>query len=87
MAIDFAMGTGIEFGHRNGIIESNCVQAMQVAMSNSDCCLPFGAIVEEFRAKKFHFVSLCFQHLKGSVTCKRKSWLSYNHLSTMGGCL
>ncbi|GLT25284.1 hypothetical protein SLA2020_004220 [Shorea laevis] len=45
MAIDFELVMGREFGHSNVIIESNCVQAIKVAMSNNDCDLPFGAIV------------------------------------------
>ncbi|GKU91033.1 hypothetical protein SLEP1_g4961 [Rubroshorea leprosula] len=85
MAIDFALGMGGGFGQSNVIIESNCVQAIQVAMSNNDCYPPLGAIEEELRAEKFHFVSLCFQHLKRSGTCKHRCWLSYNPFSTMGG--
>ncbi|GKV44446.1 hypothetical protein SLEP1_g51630 [Rubroshorea leprosula] len=56
MALDFALRTGREFGHRNVIIESDCLKAVRVAVPNDDCYLPFGAIAEEIRAKKFHLL-------------------------------
>ncbi|GLT50388.1 hypothetical protein SLA2020_238750 [Shorea laevis] len=68
MAIDFALHMGREFGHRNVIIELDCLKAIRVAVPNDDCYLPFGAMVEEIRAKKFHFLSV-FPACKACVTC------------------
>ncbi|GKV44747.1 hypothetical protein SLEP1_g51906 [Rubroshorea leprosula] len=51
MAIDFALERGREFGHSNVIIESNCVEAIQVAMSNNGCYLPLEQLWRNFEPR------------------------------------
>ncbi|GLT48803.1 hypothetical protein SLA2020_224020 [Shorea laevis] len=66
MAINFALQVGKEFGRKKLEIESDNVQAVAIANFVDDCYLPFGAIVEDLRARKTRFDSLCIKYVRRS---------------------
>ncbi|GLT59311.1 hypothetical protein SLA2020_321370 [Shorea laevis] len=67
LAICFGVQLGKEFGCRSIIVESDCLNVVQVAASSNECYLPYGALVEDLKERIRFFGSCSFKYIRGHL--------------------
>ncbi|GLT27463.1 hypothetical protein SLA2020_024590 [Shorea laevis] len=67
LAICFGVQLGKKFGCRSIIVESDCLNAVQVAAFSNECYLPYGALVEDLKECIRFFSSCSFKYIRGHL--------------------